>query len=100
MILNYQQENSENPKLLEGFNQGAFHQVFCYAAVCEDKGRDSEKLLMTIISGSDSALQSLKATIDIGTHSGVKFGFGERELTGYKFVSEQSFSSDKGKYEN
>lgn len=99
MTLNYQTENSENPKLLEGYKEGAYHQVFCYAVACEDKGENTKKILMTIISGSDSALQSVKATIDLGTYNGVRFGFGEKELTGYKFIEEQSLSSEKGKYE-
>ncbi|MCM3318007.1 DEAD/DEAH box helicase [Rummeliibacillus stabekisii] len=94
MELNYQLETTENPKMLEGIREGAYHQAFCYALAAEDK-----KLLMTIISGSDSAIQSLKASIDMGTYGGLQFGYGIQDLTGYKFEKEKPLSSDKGKYE-
>lgn len=96
----YRLESDESPKMLEIYVNQAWHQVFCYAMAFEDAegyGRD-DKLLFTIVSGSDSALQSLKAAIDIGTRGGIRFGFGEKTTTGFQFKSEKSLMSEKGKY--
>ncbi|MGB6407086.1 MAG: hypothetical protein WBF39_06385, partial [Planococcus donghaensis] len=57
----YRLESDENPKLLEIYVNQAWHQVFCYALAfekVEGYGRE-DKILFTIVSGSDSALQSL-----------------------------------------
>ncbi|AQQ55375.1 hypothetical protein [Planococcus lenghuensis] len=93
----YKLETEDNPKFMEIYINQAWHQVFCYAMAFADRGRD-DMLLFTIVSGSDSALQSLKAAIDIGTRSGLRFGYGEKSLTGYEFRSERTLMSEKGKY--
>lgn len=100
MNTTYHLETDENPKFLEIYVNQAWHQVFCYAMAfekVEGYGRD-DKLLFTIVSGSDSALQSLKAAIDIGTRGGIRFGYGEKTNTGFSFKNEKSLASEKGKY--
>lgn len=100
MNTTYHLETDENPKFLEIYVNQAWHQVFCYAMAfekVEGYGRD-DKLLFTIVSGSDSALQSLKAVIDIGTRGGIRFGYGEKTNTGFSFKNEKSLASEKGKY--
>ena len=84
--------------MFEVYLNQAWHQVFCYALAYEDTNRHEDKLLMVIVSGSDSALQSIKGAIDIGSH-GLKFGYGEKELTGYRFFPEKTLFAEKGKYE-
>lgn len=96
----YRLESDENPKLLEIYVNQAWHQVFCYALAfekVEGYGRE-DKILFTIVSGSDSALQSLKAAIDIGTRSGIRFGYGEKTSIGFEFKGEKALASEKGKY--
>ncbi|MDQ0271239.1 DEAD/DEAH box helicase [Cytobacillus purgationiresistens] len=91
-------ETNEQPKMFQVFSNLAWHEVFCYALAYEKKERNEDKLLLSIISGSDSALQSIKGTIDLGSR-GINFGYGDKGLTGYKFTSEKSLYSEKGHYE-
>ncbi|MGF9978912.1 helicase-related protein [Viridibacillus arvi] len=93
-------ETAENPKLIETYHQQAYHQTFCYAAAWESGNKHSQKLLMTIVSGSDSTIQAVKAISDIGTYGGITFGYGTKNLTGYQFTTEQTLTSEKGKYES
>jgi len=97
--MNYLKETEDHPKMFQVYLNQAWHEVFCYAMAFEDSGRYEDKLLFTIVSGSDSALQSLKGAIDVGSHGGLKFGYGIKELTGYRFQTEKSLFAEKGKYE-
>lgn len=96
--MQFLKETEENPKMFQVYLQQAWHEVFCYALGVEETGRYEDKLLFTIVSGSDSALQSLRSAIDIGSHGGLKFGYGTKELTGYRFQSEKSLFAEKGMY--
>src|SRR5690606_27806726 len=102
MNTQYRLETEDNPKFLEIYINQAWHQVFCYAMAFEAQEGNSrdDKLLFTIVSGSDSALQSLKAAIDIGTRGGIRFGYGEKTDTGYQFRNEKALAAEKGKYVN
>lgn len=95
----YLQETEDNPKMLQVFLKDAYHEVFCYGMACENEGRHEEKLLFAIVSGSDSALQSMKGAIDIGSRGGIRFGYGEKGTTDYLFKREKSLFAEKGKYE-
>ncbi|MER2009695.1 MAG: DEAD/DEAH box helicase, partial [Psychrobacillus sp.] len=95
----YLNETEENPKMLQVYLNEAWHEVFCYALSHENANNHQEKLLFTLVSGSDSAMQSIKGAIDIGTRGGIKFGYGEKGTTDYLFHTEQSLFADKGKYE-
>ncbi len=97
--MNYRPESEENPKMFQVYLKQAWHEVFCYAMAFEKSKRYEDKLLFTIVSGSDSALQSIRGAIDIGSNGGLKFGYGEKELTGYRFRSEHALAAEKGKYE-
>jgi rRNA maturation protein Nop10 len=93
-------ENNENPKMLEIYLEQAWQNAFCYALAVEPAEHEWQgaKLLMTIIAGNDSTLQAMKAAVDIGS-GGLAFGYGEKQLTDYKFNQEFRIYSDKGKYE-
>ncbi|MFC0273589.1 DEAD/DEAH box helicase family protein [Metabacillus herbersteinensis] len=93
-------ETNEQPKMMEVYLEQSWQNAFCYALACEEPERNhmKPKLMMAIISGSDSTLQSIKAAIDIGS-DGLYFGFGKKGLTGYDFVRDFQISSDKGSYE-
>lgn len=97
--MNFQVETEEQPKLFQVYLKQAWHEVFCYAMAFETTNRYEDKLLFTIVSGSDSALQSIRGAIDIGSSGGLKFGYGEKELTGYRFHSEKALAAEKGRYE-
>lgn len=95
-------ETQENPKMLQVYNDRVWHEAFCYAMVFEKnenkRAYDADgKLLMAIISGADTTLQAMKATIDMGIE--VKFGFGEKGLSSYDFHKELNLSCEKGKYD-
>lgn len=94
----YQVETQDNPKMFQVYLNQAWHEVFCYAFAFEsDTSRDG-KLLFSIMSGSDSALQSIKGAIDVGTRGGLKFGYGEKTNTEYQFRTEKTLYAEKGKY--
>ncbi|WP_282156226.1 hypothetical protein [Cytobacillus gottheilii] len=97
--MQYLKETEDQPKMFQVYLNQAWHEVFSYALAFEDSGRHEKKLLLTIVSGSDSALQSLKGAIDIGSRGGLKFGYGTKELTGYRFNGETSLYAEKGRYE-
>ncbi|MEK5071754.1 DEAD/DEAH box helicase [Sporosarcina sp. FSL K6-1508] len=97
--MNYIAETTDNPKMFQVYLKQAWHEVFCYALAFEKSNRYEDKLLFTIVSGSDSALQSIRGAIDIGSTGGLKFGYGTKELTGYRFHSEKPLAAEKGKYE-
>lgn len=97
--MNYLAETEEQPKLFQVYLNQAWHEVFCYAMAFEPTGRYEDKLLFAIVSGSDSALQSIRGAIDIGSSGGLKFGYGTKELTQYRFHSEKSLAAERGKYE-
>lgn len=99
IFMNFIEETEDNPKLFQVYLNQAWHEVFCYALAFEQTKRTEDKLLFTIVSGSDSALQSIRGAIDIGSSGGLKFGYGEKELTGYRFHSEKILAAEKGKYE-
>ena len=88
------------PRMVSIHMKNAYHDLYCYAFAKETVGNRNNKLLMTIISGSDSALQSFKAAIDIGMHD-MMFGYGEKESetdTSWEFTNQLFFYSEKGKY--
>lgn len=98
-MTNFKLETEDNPKMLQVFLKDAYHEVFCYGLAFKDVGRYSDQLLFTIISGSDSALQSMKGAIDLGTRGGISFGYGEKGTTDYRFHREKPLEAEKGKYE-
>lgn len=98
--MNYLSETEDKPKMLQVYLKDAYHEVFCYGLAFEEEGRYKDKLLFTIISGSDSALQSMKGAIDLGVRSGINFGYGEKGTTDYRFHHETSLEAEKGQYEN
>ena len=65
----YRVETQDNPKMFQVYLNQAWHEVFCYAFAYEDEGMREGKLLFSILSGSDSALQSIKGAIDVGSLS-------------------------------
>ncbi|WP_248283787.1 hypothetical protein LG296_20745 (plasmid) [Ureibacillus chungkukjangi] len=95
-------EIEDCPKMLQVYSEHAYHEVFCYALAYEKlpnkREYDVDKLLMTLISGSDSAIQSIKAAIDMGSQ-GLRFGYGTKGLTSYEFTGELSLGAEKGKYD-
>lgn len=97
-ILIQKAETEENPKMVEIFVDGKTYQnAFCFAlGLSSPEGRYS-KLLTAVIAGADSTLQSMKAAIQMGTY-GFSFGYGEKGLNAYKFNSELSIFTEKGKY--
>ncbi|MGE7544173.1 hypothetical protein [Sporosarcina newyorkensis] len=98
--MNYVQETTDQPKMFQVYLKQAWHELFCYAIAFESTNRYEDKLLFTIVSGSDSALQSIRGAIDIGSRGGLKFGYGTKELAQYRFHSEKALAAEKGKYEN
>lgn len=92
----------ENPKMLEIYTNQAWYNVFCYALAyreVNDRHGTKQELLFAIIGGADSAIQSMKAGIDIGSSSSLRFGHGVKENTNYRFMPEQSLATTKGAYE-
>ena len=95
-------ETIEQPKMLDIYVQQAWHNVFCYACAYEEtegKRNNDKKLLLAIVSGADSAIQSVRAVVDIGTDGGVRFGYGIKKETDYQFVKESTLFTEKGRYE-
>jgi Helicase conserved C-terminal domain len=93
-------ETEDSPKMFEVYLEQSWQNAFCYALAVEEPEKDwmQPKLLMAIVSGSDSSLQSIKAAIDIGSN-GLYFGHGKKGLTGYEFVREFQLMAEKGAYE-
>jgi len=95
-------ETLENPKMLDIYVKQAWHSVFCYACAHEEVPNNrynDKKLLLAIVSGADSAIQSFRAVVDIGTHGGVRFGYGEKGERDYSFINEYELFTEKGMYE-
>ncbi|NRD81086.1 DEAD/DEAH box helicase family protein [Bacillus sp. BRMEA1] len=94
------EETEDCPKMLEVYLEQAWQNAFCYALACEapDQSWKQPLILMTIIAGSDSTLQSMKAAMDIGSN-GFHFGQGEKTLTTYEFQRDFQLCADKGSYE-
>lgn len=95
----FQPETADNPKMFQVYLNDAWHEVFCYGFAFEEEGYREGKLLFSVMSGSDSALQSIKGAIDVGSRGGLKFGHGVKTMTEYNFKSEKSLFAEKGKYE-
>ncbi|OUM90433.1 DEAD/DEAH box helicase [Parageobacillus thermoglucosidasius] len=93
-------ESADRPKMMEIYHNKAWQNAFCYACAVEPSEHEwqGHKLLLAIIAGSDSTIQAMKAAIDIGGH-GLAFGYGEKTLTDYTFISQFRIFSEKGKYE-
>lgn len=93
-------EINDNPKMLEIYLDQAWQNAFCYALAVEPPQHEWQgaKLLMTIIAGSNSTIQAMKAAVDIGS-DGLSFGYGEKQLTDYKFASKFRMNSEKGQYD-
>jgi len=72
--MNYIDETEDNPKMFQVYLKQAWHEVFCYALAFEKSKRSEDKLLIIILSGSDSALQSIRGAIDIGSRGGLHNG--------------------------
>lgn len=71
------------------------HEVFCFGLAFKNEGRYKDKLLFTIISGSNSALQSMKGSIDLGSQGGLSMGYGKKETTDFMFHREKALGADK-----
>lgn len=101
LILSQIEDNDDSPAMLQVLTDNAYHEVFVFALAVErkpDKRKyDSDKLLMTIFAGADSAIQSIKGSIDVGSQ-GLRFGFGEKGLSKYDFNSKLTIGAEKGKY--
>jgi hypothetical protein len=98
-MMEWNKETEDCPKMVEVYVEQAWHTAFCFGLAVEEQGKNHPPLLlMAVIAGSDSALQSIKAAIDIGTY-GMNFGHGVKETFSYRFEREFSFFSEKGKYE-
>ncbi|MEG6533734.1 DEAD/DEAH box helicase [Caldibacillus thermoamylovorans] len=97
---NKNKETEEHPKMLEIYLDQAWQNAFCYACAVEPAEYEwkGSKLLLTIIAGSDSTIQAMKAAVDIGS-GGISFGYGEKQSTDYKFMKQFGIYSEKGKYE-
>ncbi|QHA38700.1 hypothetical protein D5E69_22970 (plasmid) [Rossellomorea marisflavi] len=92
-------ETEDNPKMLEVYLEQAWQSTFCYGLALEQVHSDKPPIiLMSILAGSDSTLQAMKAAMDIGS-SGFRFGYGEKGLTNYEFKSEFGLVAEKGAYE-
>lgn len=94
-------ETIEQPKMLDVYVSQAWHSVFCYACAYEELewDRQDKKLLLAIVTGADSAIQSVRSIVDLGTQGGVRFGYGLKEERDYRFVSELQLFTEKGRYE-
>lgn len=94
------EETNDNPKMVEVYLEQAWQNAFCYALACEipEHHWQQPRILMTIIAGNDSTLQSMKGAMDIGSN-GIHFGHGKKTLTGYDFEREFQISAEKGAYE-
>ncbi|MGE7219273.1 helicase-related protein [Priestia koreensis] len=94
-------ETDEQPKMMEVYHEKAWYDVFCYGLMVQEpeKSYQDATLLLAIVAGNDSAIQSLKASIDLGS-KGLYFGQGEKGLTAYEFKREFSLTSERGKYNN
>lgn len=92
-------ESEDNPKMLEVYLEQAYQNALCFALACEEpeKNWQEPRLLLTIVAGNDSTLQTMKAAIDSGLN-GVSYGYGEKTLTGYDFTREFRVGPEKGKY--
>ena len=88
----------ENPGMVQIYvEQTAYQSAFCFALGLEIDHRNNKKLLYGIIGGADSTIQAMKVAIDSGMQA-MKFGYGQKTLTGYDFIDEFRFISDKGSY--
>ncbi|MFD1736177.1 helicase-related protein [Bacillus salitolerans] len=92
-------EHEDNPKMLELYHEQSWQNAFCFALALEEseKTYQNHKIMLTIIAGSDSTMQSIKAAIDLGIP--VSFGHGKKTNTQYEFVKEYPLISERGKYE-
>lgn len=90
------------PRMVEVYMKQAWHNLFNYALAyetIENRGYTQRKLLLAIVSGADSALQSFKAAVDIGTSGAIRDGRGFRGKTDYTFTKINEFVTEKGAYE-
>lgn len=62
-------ETIEQPKMLDVYVSQAWHSVFCYACAYGklEGNRQDKKLLLAIVTGADSANQSVRSIVDVGT---------------------------------
>ncbi|QAS54858.1 DEAD/DEAH box helicase [Halobacillus litoralis] len=92
-------ENQDNPKMMEVYLEQTWQDAFCYALAVEEPEENwmNPKVLVAILSGNDATLQSMKASIDIGSES-LYFGTGKKTMTDYKFHRDFQVAADKGKY--
>ncbi|MBG9689689.1 helicase [Lysinibacillus sphaericus] len=98
--INYQEH--EQPKMLDVYVKQAWHSAFCYAAAYKEVHNRyglEKVLLLAVVSGADSALQSMKACIDMGTSGALRFGHGVKSNTDYQFQLEYGLATEKGRYE-
>lgn len=87
----------ERPYMIEINQLDAWHSGFCYALLhSESEQNKTPELLFTVISGSDSSIQAIKAGVEIGRT--LNFGYGEKGESEFVFTEELSVKSDKGKY--
>lgn len=95
------EDSDDNPAMLQVLTDRAYHEVFVFALAVEKnpnkRAYDSDKILMTIFAGADSAVQSVKASIEVGSQ-GLRFGLGEKGLSNYTFNGKLTLGAEKGKY--
>ncbi|MEB2301535.1 helicase [Lysinibacillus xylanilyticus] len=99
-VVNYLEQ--EKPKMLDVYVKQAWHSAFCYAAAYKEVHNRyglEKVLLLAVVSGADSALQSMKACIDMGTSGALRFGHGVKSNTDYQFQQEYGLATEKGRYE-
>lgn len=102
IILADLQDSNETPAMLQVLSDNTYQQAFVFALAVEPNPKkrayDSDKLLLAIVAGADSALQSIKGSIDVGSQ-GLRFGLAEK--TEKQFVLKDkllSLGGEKGKY--
>jgi len=93
------QESIETPAMIEVYHNQAWHTSMCFAFAYSQVEAEHHvpTALFAIIGGSDSSLQSIKASMDLGFQS-MAFGYGQKDTQGYQFKRHFEFKADKGKY--
>lgn len=90
-------ETIEKPKMLEVRMNNLYQSVFCYGLAIEEN-KHPGVIKMAIIAGSDSTLQAVKSSMDIGSR--INFGYGVKKFnTSWDFRCEiPGLHAEKGKY--
>lgn len=102
IILNQIKDSDETPAMLQIYTDTNYQQVFTLALAVEksEKKRyyDRDKVLVAIFAGADSAVQSVKASMEVGSQD-IRFGLATKELQ--RFIVRDTLltiGAEKGKY--